>query len=192
MRKVLQILKENWFVLTVFCVVGIVLVIVISTGSPNKMNGNIKDNKIPKNVSTNLHSPFKAIATITYNDMEIEGEFEKIDVGKATFVVTSPATLADVMFAYDDSVVTVSYKGFDFELPNNSKLLNTAIKYLIDVIDSASDPSSVSISSNEDGVVISGKYDKFGFDVLVDDNKVINGVKIPDLDLSIELKKVSY
>lgn len=191
MSKVLKVLKDNWFVLTVFFVVSTILIIVIGTNSPNNLL-NFKDSKTPKMVSTNLHSPFKANAHITYNDMVLEGVFEKSDVSTATFLVTSPANLSGIKFSYVDSVVTVSYKGFEFDVPNNSKLLSTAIKYTIDVIDTASDPSSVSIKSDKNGITVNGKHDKLDFNVSLDNDNTINGISLPDINLTVKLTKVEY
>lgn len=191
MKKVLKVLKDNWFVLAVFSIVSLVLILIITINSPNN-SPNVKDGKIPKIVSTNLHSPFKATAQIDYNGMMLDGTFEKSDVGVATFAVTSPDSLSGMKFSYDNSVVTVSYKGFDFDVPNNSKLLNTAIKYTIDIIDSASDPTSVSIVSNEDGIALNGVYDKLDFNISLGKDNAINSITLPEIDLTIKLSKVEY
>ncbi len=188
MGKLLGMVKKNWFVIVVLCVVSATLAIMMNQTKPQEEIQKVPSKKV---IATQMHTPFVATAEITFNDVVIVGDFEKQGKGKGSLLINSPRSLKGVKFSYDNAIASVSYNGFDFEVTNDSKLLNTAIKYMIDSIDIASDPSQVTIQNDRfsDNLIVTGNHGKSQFNISLDKTNTINSITLPDVNLSIKLTR---
>lgn len=139
--------------------------------------------QVPRQISTNLHRPFDAKATIKMKDLTMEADINKTDIGVATFKIKEPKSLKDMEFQYNGEDVTVSYRGLSVKLDENSKLASSLASIIVSSIDKAASPSGVDVDIKGKQLAINGKSDAGKFEILLDKKTgSMMSLALPELD----------
>ncbi len=136
-----------------------------------------------RQISTTLHKPFDAKATIKMKDLVMEADINKTDIGACTIAITDPKQLKDMKFQYDGEDVKVSYKGLGVKLNENSKLVSSLASIIVNSIDKAASSSGVDVKIDGKTLIVSGKSDSGKFNIVLDKTTgAIMSLSLPELD----------
>lgn len=137
----------------------------------------------PRQISTNLHKPFEAKATIKMKDLTMEADINKTDIGACTFKIKEPKSLKGMEFQYTGDDVLVSYKGLSVKLNEDSKLATSLAGIIVKSIDKAASPSGVDVEIDGKKLLVKGDSDAGKFNILLDKQTgSIISLKLPELD----------
>lgn len=163
----------------IFASIILVLIVVFAIGALGKR----KSTPPPHQISTNMHRPFDAKATIKMKDLIMEADVNKTDIGVATFKIKEPKSLKGMEFQYNGNDVTVSYRGLSVKLDENSKLASSIAGIIVSSIDKAASPSGVDVDIDGKALVIKGESEAGRFKILLDKNTgSIVSLNVPELD----------
>lgn len=137
----------------------------------------------PRQISTNLHKPFSAKATVKMKDLVMVCDINKTDIGVCTIKIQEPKQLKDMVFQYNGDDIKVSYKGLSVTLDDDSKLVSSLASIIINSIDTAASPSGVDVKLVDKAVEITGKSDSGNFKIILDkESGSIMSLTLPELD----------
>lgn len=144
-------------------------------------------------VASQLSQPFDAKATIRMEDLVLTADINRTAPGQLTLAVTEPAALSGMQFAYDGTDITVSYLGLSVRLNDDSVLVTSLVRMIVDAIDKASSQSGVNVSIDGETLLVSGESASGDFDIRLNpEDGSIASLHLPELDFECRFDDFLY
>ena len=184
-------MRNRTFVLWIFIIVigfGILFFTVGRRGSSDP--GQPPD---ATKVAAQLSQPFDAKATIRMEDLVLTADVNRTVPGQLTLSVTEPAALSGMQFAYDGTDVTVSYLGLSVRLNDDSVLVTSLVRMIVDAIDKAASNSGIAVSIDGENLLVSGETAAGDFDLRLNpEDGSIASLHLPELDFECRFDNFLY
>ncbi len=169
-------MRRKWAVLTA------VMILLWSTAI--FFTGCVKKEAPSQELQQNISQPFTAKATIRLENMTLMADVNKTSPQKFTLKVSEPKSLEGLTFDYDGERIGVAFKGMSVDVADDSLTAKFMANLILKSINAASEESGVTVTQQDDGLLIKGKQDSGEFEILLDrNNGSILKVNLPELDL---------
>lgn len=133
-----------------FAVMIITAVMFVACTSPIKSETSRKNG---------LNCAFESSVNITIDKLNAEGIVKRFGDGVWDIEFSAPNTLSGVKLAFDGGVVTASYKGLDFSVPQSAMPVKAMMLNLIEAVDTNARLDELKGSENDNVLEVSGSLD---------------------------------
>lgn len=133
-----------------FVVMIITAVMFVACSSPIKSETSRKNG---------LNCAFESSVNMTIDKLNAEGIIRRFGDGVWDVEFSTPNTLSGVKLSFDGGVVTASYKGLDFSVPQSAMPVKSMMSNLIEAIDTNARLDELKGSENDNVLEVSGSLD---------------------------------
>lgn len=133
-----------------FVVMIITAVMFVACSSPIKSETSRKNG---------LNCAFESSVNMTIDKLNAEGIIRRFGDGVWDVEFSTPNTLSGVKLSFDGGVVTASYKGLDFSVPQSAMPVKAMMSNLIEAVDTNARLDELKGSENDNVLEISGSLD---------------------------------
>ena len=133
-----------------FAVMIITAVMFVACTSPIKSETSRKNG---------LNCAFESSVNITIDKLNAEGIVKRFGDGVWDIEFSAPNTLSGVKLDFDGGVVTASYKGLDFSVPQSAMPVKAMMLNLIEAVDTNARLDELKGSENDNVLEVSGSLD---------------------------------
>ena len=131
-----------------------------------------------------ISQPFTAKATIRLENMTLTADVNKTSPQKFTLKVSEPKSLEGLTFDYDGERIGISFRGMSVDIADDSLTAKFMANLILKSINAASAESGVTVTQQDDGLLIQGENENEDFEILLDrQNGSIIKVSMPEMDL---------
>lgn len=177
----------------VLWIIGIAVVFGILFLALGHRGGGSTTARTNEEAAARLAQPFDAKATIRMEELELAADVNRTAPGQLTLAVTEPRALSGMQFSYDGEEVTVSYRGLSVRLDDDSVLVTSLVKLIVDSIDEAAGMEGVDVAVEGETLRLSGKSDTGRFSLLLDrKNGSLASLQMPELDFECRFDQFQY
>lgn len=130
---------------------------------------------------------YEATAQISYKDLQAAATIVQSTPDSYEMIFTEPATIQDMVFSFQNDVLTVHYQGLSFQTNIQSIPISSPANVLMHTINTAFRDSDCTWVDTEDGNALSGTTVSGSFLLYIDpDQQLPQKLLVPDQDLEIE------
>ena len=133
-----------------FVVMIITAVMFVACSSPIKSETSRKNG---------LNCAFESSVNMTIDKLNAEGIMRRFGDGVWDVEFSAPNTLSGVKLSFDGGVVTASYKGLDFSVPQSAMPVKAMMINLIEAVDTNARLDELKGSENDNVLEVSGSLD---------------------------------
>ncbi len=142
-------------------------------------------------VSNPMQGSFTSDVTLTTKDSETKGTLTRYGNEAWSVVFSEPAALSGVQLDFMDDMVTATYKGLEFSVPQSAQAVRTMLEELMDVVDDIAQEPTLKGTKEEGNLLLKGEEDDTPYTLTVGEDGTPLSFALPGYGLTITFETFS-